>query len=555
MIFYFSFCILSLFCIVMKIGIAQINSKSYDLDYNYQKIQHTIEQIWPDSDVIVFPEFATTGYPFSLPQNSFAHILDDETFIKRQKELLYKIRDVVLQTKEDLKVIIWCIDYNDAEKLASGKMKKYNAAAIIGKDIQMYHKQHLQNYDGKSESEFFEEGDKDLFFSFWEGKIGQITLGIKAKLSQQQTPWHVDAMFTLSSERFSPSSLKQRKQIANINRQANNSFFVNVNQVWAENGVVLEWASIILDKEGNKSRTLKHLEECIKVINTDDAGSGERTDQQLWVFLSSEHDTYHAIFEAMKLWIKDYLDKNGIRDVVIGVSWWVDSALNLYLLSKVLAPEQIHAIYLPTQFNSNNSLLWSQKLAGNLWIHLDIGPIGEILASFEQFSEDCLDVSLSWVSHENIQARIRGDILMNIANNKNAIVINNSNQTELALGYWTLYGDLIWAISLLWDLNKHEVYQLCRYLNDIEWIDIIPHEIIERKASAELANGQVDPFDYERLSYPIEEILYGFPLTQIAHKYSLPLEELQQLKIKIQRNEFKRRQVPFIIKMKEKNSF
>lgn len=135
----------------MKIGIGQINTKLGDIAYNQKKIEDVIQQIGKNADVIVFPEMAITGYPLN-------DMLEDEALVKEQKEVIYKIREVVMQTNEQLKVIVGCIDYNDAEVLPSGEMKKYNAAAVIGKDIQMYHKRLLPNYDVFFEQRYFAPG-------------------------------------------------------------------------------------------------------------------------------------------------------------------------------------------------------------------------------------------------------------------------------------------------------------------------------------------------------------------------------------------------------------
>lgn len=142
---------------------------------------------------------------------------------------------------------------------------------------------------------------------------------------------------------------------------------------------------------------------------------------------------------------------------------------------------------------------------------------------------------------------------MNIANDTKGMVINNSNKTELAMGYGTLYGDLIGGLSLIGDLKKTEVYEMSKYINKHHHQDVIPTGIIERKASAELAPGQVDPFDYERVSDPIEELQFGASVQEVAQKYNLDIAEVKELRRKIKINEFKNRQTPPVIKLKERS--
>lgn len=255
------------------------------------------------------------------------------------------------------------------------------------------------------------------------------------------------------------------------------------------------------------------------------------------------------ILSTIKSELINYLQKNNINDVVIGVSWWIDSAVDLSIASQVVDPGHIHAIYMPTQFNSNMSYDLSQELADNLWINLKVWPIQKVLNSFENFLEEYLWEPLKWVSHENVQARIRAVILMTLANNHNALVINNSNKTELELWYGTLYGDLIGWVCLIWDLKKTEVYDLAKHINRQK--EVIPQWIIDRKASAELSEWQVDPFDYDRDCDPVDELAFGKDVESVAEKYWLDKEYVQSLKNRIEKSRFKTIQIPPIVKISD----
>ena len=262
-----------------------------------------------------------------------------------------------------------------------------------------------------------------------------------------------------------------------------------------------------------------------------------------------KYDKYENILDTIRSELANFLKITGIKDVVIWVSWWIDSAVDLVIASKAVSPEHIHAIYLPTKFNSNISYELSQKLADNLWVELKVWPIQDILKTFEDFSENHLWEPLQWISHENVQARIRWVILMNIANNKRWLVINNSNKTELELWYGTLYWDLIWGLCLIWDLKKTEVYDLARHINKDK--EIIPQWIIDRKASAELSEWQVDPFDYDRDSDPVDELAFWGDVESVAEKYWLDREYTQSLKNRIEKSKFKTIQIPPIVKISD----
>ena len=263
--------------------------------------------------------------------------------------------------------------------------------------------------------------------------------------------------------------------------------------------------------------------------------------------INENNDKYEHIKWIISWELLDLMRKSKINDVVIWVSWWIDSAVDLCIASEVVPQEHIHAIYMPTKFNSNESYELSKKLADNLWVDLKVWPINDVVKSFEDFSEKYLWEPLKWVSHENVQARIRWMILMNIANNKRWLVINNSNKTELELWYGTLYWDLIWGLCLIWDLKKTEVYDLARHINKDG--EIIPQWIIDRKASAELSEWQVDPFDYDRDCDPVDELAFWKDVESVAKKYGLDLAYALSLKDRIEKSKFKVAQIPPIVKI------
>jgi len=532
----------------MKIGIGQINTKVGDITYNQKKIEDVILRLGKDADVIVFPEMAITGYPLN-------DMIDDESLVKEQKEILYKIRDLVLQTNDQLKVILWCIDYDETKKLPSGEMKKYNAAAVIGKDIQMYHKQLLPNYDVFFEQRHFAPGDQWLTFKIGKNLVGALTIcedirddNYDTKPIQKYKNQWVDVVFNISSSPFSKNKLLKRMKKIEKHAKDIHVDMVYLNQVGAQDELVFDGGSMIINKEGKVTYLGKRFEEDIQLVDTKKPTHAKNYD----IHFEQQYPN-NSLLGAMKLWVKDYLTKTGIQNVVIGVSWGIDSALSLYLLAQVLPPECIHAIYMPTKYNSDESYVLAKQLADNLWIHLQVGEINDLVKSFETFGEEKLGKKPEGITHENIQARIRGMILMNIANDVKGMVINNSNKTELAMGYGTLYGDLIGGLSMIGDLNKREIYDLTKYINKHNHKEIIPEWIITRKASAELAEWQVDPFDYERVSEPIEALQFGTPIQEVAEKYDMDIEEVKALRKRIKINEFKIRQAPPVIKLKERS--
>lgn len=303
---------------------------------------------------------------------------------------------------------------------------------------------------------------------------------------------------------------------------------------------------MIMDKDGKIIYLAKWFEEEVTIIDLEQPH--EDLSEKI---VTISNQKYERIYQTLCLGLKDYLKKTGIKDVMIWVSWWVDSALDITLLRAFLAPENIHAVYLPTQYNKNESYEYSKELCDNLWVHLDVYAIQDYINTFENLSNQRWD-EISWLRHENIQARIRWIILMDLAAKYNAVVINNSNQTEMAMWYATMYGDSIWFMSPIGDLNKKEVYELAAWINN-NLDSPIPQGIITRAPSAELKDWQVDPFDYTWESDAIEDLLYNINPTTVQKKYNIPMERIMELYKMKQRNERKRRQYPLIIRVKERS--
>lgn len=537
----------------MKIGIAQINTRVANtlsgLDYNLKKITHTIDAIWHNCDLIVFPEMTLTWYPLN-------DILDDDVFVKQQKEGVYTLQKHIQQYTPSCKILVWGVDYDESHFLPDGKMIKYNTVYLIDADnIETYYKKLLPDYDVFFEKRYFQSWQKELFFSPTENSLASVTIcediwdenyDIHPINDIKQHNKNIDIVCNLSSSPFAIGKLEKRVNLLKRHHKNMPAYYVYVNQVWWQDELIFDGSSMILDKQGNIIYCAKAFEEEITIVDLDK----EYTDITAEIIAES-NNKYERIYHTLCLGLKDYLAKTGIQDVMIWVSWGVDSAVDITLLRSILSPDHIHAVYLPTQYNKNESFEYSKELCDNLWVHLDVYAIQDYIDTFEKLSNQRWD-TVSWLRHENIQARIRWLILMDLAAKYNAVVINNSNQTEMAMWYATMYGDSIWFMSPIWDLNKKEVYELARWLNT-NLDSPIPEGIITRAPSAELKDNQVDPFDYTWESEAIEDILYNVNPILVQEKYNLSSERITELYKMKQRNERKRRQYPIIIKVKERS--
>lgn len=534
-----------LYCI-MKITIAQINTKVWDIKHNENKIINTIKDVWNHTDIICFPELTTTWYP---PND----LLEDEEFVRDQKQIIYKVREKVQQTNRDLKVILWFVDYDETKQVPNWALKKYNAWAIIWYDIKTYYKKLLPNYDIFFEKRYFSKWKDETYFKFANDILWTLTIcediwdeNYRNKPIQEITNQNVNTVFNISSSPFVIWKQQIRYELLQNHYRNKLANYIYTNQVWAQDEVVFDWSSLVFNNIWSLIHIWKAFEEDIQTIDMSES-IYDKTDE----LYELSKDKYWNVIKAMWLGISDYLNKSWIKNVVIWISGWIDSAISAYILSQNVPAENIYAIYMPSKHS--NSLDYAKALCNNLGIKLIVWEIDGLVSSFQDYSKQNLWDELRWISYENIQARIRWSILMSIANNVNWLVINNSNKTELALGYWTMYGDLIGWLSLLWDLNKKEVYELARYINTYDSNRPIPSQIITRPASAELSENQVDPFDYMKISDAIDEMLWWESNKNIESKYGLSQNEISKFKRLIKINEYKRRQSPPVLKLKKRS--
>ncbi len=539
----------------MKIWIAQINTKVANtaswLEYNLKKITDIIKDIGNKCDTIVFPEMTLTGYPLN-------DILDDDVFVRQQKNGIKTIQDCVRDTNRKLQVIVWWVDFDEKQFLPDGKMIKYNTAYLVDSEsIQTYYKKLLPDYDVFFEKRYFQPGTQELYFKTADQLAASITVcediwddhyDIHPVNDIKRWDKDVQTVFNLSSSPFTINKLERRLKLLQRHYANMPANYVYVNQVGAQDELVFDGYSMIMDKTGKLIYLGKWFEEEVTIVDLDE----NHTDKSQEL-IDISNNKYESIYNTLVLWLKDYLAKTGIKDVIIWVSGWVDSAVDLALLRAFLPPENIHAFYLPTEYNQSQSLTLSQELCNNMWVKLDVYPIQKFVDVFEDISKDRNDV-LQWTRHENLQARIRWLILMDMSAKYNWAVINNSNQTEMAMGYATMYGDSIWFMSPIGDLNKKEVYELAAWINANKWW-IISQGIITRAPSAELKEAQVDPFDYMWWeSEAIEDLLYNVNPTTVQKKYPhIPLERVLELYKMKWRNERKRRQYPIIVKLKDRS--
>ena len=262
-----------------------------------------------------------------------------------------------------------------------------------------------------------------------------------------------------------------------------------------------------------------------------------------------------AIRDALTMGIADYFRKTGFRTAVIGLSGGIDSAVTAYLAARALGPENVIGVAMPSEYSSEHSVADARELAKNLGTQFHLLPISGTFGAYREALAPVFAGHPEDITEENLQSRVRGGMLMAIANKFNAIVLSTGNKSEAATGYATLYGDTVGALSVLADLYKHQVYAVARLANERQ--TVIPESSITKPPSAELRPGQQDTDSlppYEQLDAMLELLIeHRATATEIAEKVGVPVELAQNIITKVYRNEFKRRQMPPTLRVSRKS--
>ena len=510
---------------MMKVVLAQINPTVGALDVNSEKIKEIIQEYASQCDLIIFPEMVLTGYP---PQD----LLLDDTFIQQTQEAFDGIVAVVKSTA----IIVGTIRKENNNL--------YNTAAVIQDNavIAYRDKTHLPTYDVFDEIRYFTPAESitpvELSMGGQTVKIGlQICEDLwddeyDTKVSKSLCSQGAKLLINISASPFHINKLQERIEIISSKANDLKCNFIYCNLVGAQDELVFDGQSCIVNSAGEVIYLSAAFEESVKLIDMEKCNP-------IKVLEPPEEE---QIFNTLSLGVKDYFQKTGHTHAVIGLSGGIDSALTAAIAKNALGSENVLGIAMPSIFSSDHSINDAQALAENLGIRFEIISIKKINEQMLDGLSPIFNGSEVGLAEENLQARIRGNILMAAANKQGALLLNTGNKTETALGYCTMYGDMAGALAVISDLNKTQVYAVSRWVNTNFSKEIIPQNTITKSPSAELKPDQVDPFDYDVVS-PLVDILITEP--QRSGKLEIEgysVELIKELKQKIRLAEFKRRQ-------------
>ncbi len=502
----------------IKIQIAQFNAIVGDISKNTQKMLTLItEAADSGAHLIVFPEMCLTGYP---PED----LLFRDGFMLQVEEEIDSLCDSI---PVSISVLFGAPSRNDDSL--------FNSAICIQKNriSHVYHKQELPNYGVFDEKRYFSPGDESFVFECQQTKIGvlicedQWLQGPIAKLCHLD----VDIVISLNASPFQTGKHQDRLNICKNYASEFEISYIYVNMVGGQDEVVFDGNSFVLDSKGSLVKQLPEFRE-LSCLHSEDS------------LQSTEPITLEkSIYSALVLATRDYIQKNSFEGALIGLSGGIDSALTLAIAVDAIGAENVHAIMMPYQFTSTMSLEDSELQALSHGVNFSSIDIHSMIDSFNESLKDFFEDSFRDSTKENIQARVRGVLLMALSNKHHKIVLATGNKSEMAVGYATLYGDMCGGFAPLKDISKTMVYQLANYRNKLS--RVIPDRVITRSPSAELAHNQLDqdslpPYDI------LDDILMRFvEMKQSANQISEQghdLELVKKITSMILNNEFKRRQ-------------
>ena len=532
----------------MKVTLAQLNPTIGDIQGNLAKIAKTLSECSKDSpDLVIFPELFLVGYP---PRD----LLERPSFIARTQAAIEEL----LKVSQNFGQTGIIVGAPQANQQPTGK-GIHNSALLIyqGELLFTHHKSLLPTYDVFDEPRYFEPGNEDSVVKFKDSILG-ISVCEDAwndpALWPRRTYHHdpIEAMakkganliINIAASPFHRGKERLRYNIVRSHARKHRIPFVFVNQVGANDELIFDGRSMCVDGGGDPIAVFPPFQKHIQTISLDQAGVPTSYEPQ---------EEIESVYQALVLGLKDYMGKCGFNTAILGLSGGIDSAVTCCIAAEALGSDNVVAVTMPGPYSSPGSVEDSEKLAGNLGIKFEtvvISPIYEayIKSLRPQFRGREVDIT-----EENIQARIRGNILMALSNKFGHLVLSTGNKSELAVGYCTLYGDMSGGLSVISDVPKTMVYELAGYIN--RQSPVIPQDIINKAPTAELKENQTDqdtlpPYDV------LDQILHYY----LDEHYSM--EDILRLDFEpetvswviraVDRNEYKRRQAPPGLKVTSK---
>ena len=514
----------------MKVVMGQLNTWVGDLQGNTDKVIKTALAVEQQEEpiMLVFPELTLTGYP---PEDLLMReSLHDQIEVALQR--------LASELPPELFVVVG-YPRRAGEQL-------FNAAGVIhgGALVGEYFKQRLPNYQVFDEKRYFAEGVEACVVD---------VAGIKVGITICEDIWHkepadaaanvgAEFLINLNASPFHRGKHKERWQVLAQRATEQNIPMVYVNQVGGQDELVFDGGSFAVNANGELAMVAPDFEEGTYELSVSRTVRGVEINQG--IAASALSDTA-AVWQALVLGVRDYVEKNGFPGVVLGLSGGIDSAVTLAVAVDALGADRVQAVMMPFKYTADMSVEDAGEQAATMGVEYDVISIERIYEMFMSGLSEQFEGTKADTTEENLQARCRGVLLMSISNKKHRLVLTTGNKSELAVGYSTLYGDMAGGFDALKDCPKMLVYALARYRNTLSCC--IPQRVIDRPPSAELAPDQTDQDNlppYDELDEIIERYVEGDESVEQIVEAGFAEPDVRRVVRLIDLNEYKRRQAP-----------
>jgi NAD+ synthase (glutamine-hydrolysing) len=529
----------------MKIALAQFNPTVGDFEGNSARILELAREAQSQgADIAVFSELCVCGYP---PQD----LIERPSFIQRNREALGRLAENVQVPS--------LVGYIGKAQDETGKPVA-NSAALVGRGKVLFEqrKMLLPTYDVFDETRYFQPAHTQHAFAFDANTLG---ITICEDVWNDKNFWTQrlydrdpvtelvgkgsSVVLNISSSPYTIDKRGVRHDMLQAMARRHKVPVVYVNQVGGNDSLIFDGSSVAFMPDGRVAALAKSFEEDLVFFDTA-TGLGDIRHQIT--------DELEAAYRALVIGTRDYVRKCGFRKVVIGLSGGIDSALVAAIAVDALGSDNVTGVAMPGPFSSEGSIVDAKCLAKNLGIELLVLPIGDTFQSYRKALENTFAGLTPDVTEENLQARIRGNLLMALSNKFGSLVLSTGNKSEMAVGYCTLYGDMAGGLAVISDVPKTMVYELSRFAN--KTAQRIPEAIFAKPPSAELRANQTDqdtlpPYDVlDRILKSYVEDLRS--PEEISQQYDLGLDLVRWVAKQVDRNEYKRKQAPPGLKLSSK---
>jgi len=538
---------------VMKIAMIQTNPHIGNFQANCDKIASAADQARQQGcELAIFPELAVSGYP---PQD----LLERPSFITDHDRAL----QALIARVQGIGMMIGAITKN----LAKTGKSLYNSCILFenGAILATAHKQLLPSYDVFDETRYFEPGGPGVPVHYkglnlamticediWNDKdiVGRQRYPIDPLADLLGNPTGgADLLINIAASPFRLGKVNIKYHILKNISTKYDLPVLYVNQVGGQDSLLFDGRSLAMDRHGKTAAVAEGFKEKMLVVDTNTLNQGVEEEEPF-----PPDDELPAVYEALVMGTRDYVSKCGFKSVVIGLSGGIDSALTAAIACAALGPENVSGVSLPSPYSSQESIDDARQLAKNLGIKLEVIPITFIFQAHLKTLMPILgeEVELG-ITEQNIQARIRGNLLMALSNYRGDMLLSTGNKSEMAVGYCTLYGDMSGGLAVIADVPKMMVYALARHVNRKS--ELIPLRSLEKPPSAELAPDQKDQDDLppyeildEILRFWLEENLSGAEISAMGFEAATVTDVIRR----VQTNEYKRKQAPLGLKVTSK---